>query len=908
MRKGEALAFIRAARMLAVCVLLAGTTAEAAGAPDATLQELRIDSQPLADALSRLAEVSGLQIVFYSEIASGARSPPLIGAFTVRAALERLLSGTQLEYEFIDERTIAVRAKRPEASPPPTQSNDQRARQAGRAPDESHRISRADATRDAELQTITVTARRRVEDVQHTPVAVTALNAADLELRSARATDALASFVPNLQFDGAAPLSGAAYNATVFIRGTGQNDFAIFSEPGVAIYQDGVYLGRSIGEVREVLDPERIEVLRGPQGTLFGRNTSGGAINIVSRAPEKEFGGEAALTLGELERRELRATLNLPLSEQLAARISAAIFQRDGIGKRLTDDTPVGDKDSASARGQLLWRPSDQLQATLALDSTRVRQHSAALTLIGVAADAPLLNLYNALVAPHLDITAPSGAHAVDASWITGDIDTTYAAAANESSLDSSGAALTVEWHTTGLDWKSITAWRQLDAYFLRDGDNTPFTYRETANDDRQDQFSQELQVSGTSANGRLDWLSGAYFFREHASERGAATLARGLYAALAALPLAPGQTWCSLSGPNPRPAAECPPSMSYGGDTYRANNVLVDFDLDLNTRIASRSFALFGHGTYHFSEAVAASAGLRWTRDHKTIELVHRRLGSGEYIVGAPGTENEFTHSWSQLTPELGLQWNATSDALLYLSYAKGYKSGGFNGRPLVDSREVSEPYDPEIVDSYELGAKTRWWDGRMTANAALFYNDYRDMQLTINATPQNYVRNAGAARIRGAELEVVARVAGDLDLNVATGFLDAQYTRMDPELGELRPALTLDKHLIKAPDWTTNVGLEYRLVRKFGSFVLRGDYIYRSKIYHDVFNDPRLTQHAFSLYNAYLGFAPLGRRWDVAVFGTNLGNTRYRISGNSSASLGLAESSFSPPRELGVTLRVRM
>jgi iron complex outermembrane receptor protein len=347
---------------------------------------------------------------------------------------------------------------------------------------------------------------------------------------------------------------------------------------------------------------------------------------------------------------------------------------------------------------------------------------------------------------------------------------------------------------------------------------------------------------------------------------------------------------------------------MRYGGDTYRDNNVLADFDLDLNTRIANRSFALFGHSTYHFTEAIAASGGLRWTRDQKTIELVHRRLGSGEYIVGAPGTQNEFTHSWSQLTPELGVQWNTTSDALLYLSYAKGYKSGGFNGRPLVDSREVSEPYDPEIVDSYELGAKTRWRDGRMTANAALFYNDYRDMQLTINATPQNYVRNAGAARIRGAELEVVTRVVSDLDLNIAAGFLDAQYTRLDPELEGLRPRLTRDQHLIKAPDWTVNVGLEYRLVRKFGSFELRGDYIYRSKIYHDVFNDPRLTQRAFSLYNAYFGFIPPGRRWDVAVFGTNLGNTRYRISGNSSASFGLAESSFSPPRQLGVTLRVRI
>src|SRR5690606_11083568 len=233
---------------------------------------------------------------------------------------------------------------------------------------------------------VRVTARRRSEDLQDTPVAVTALSGEALDVRAVRSLDALTQFVPNLQFDGAAPLSGAAYNATAFIRGVGQNDFAIFSDPGVAVYLDGVYLGRSIGGVMDLVDLERVEVLRGPQGTLFGRNTIGGAVNVVTRAPEPSWGGELALTAGNLSRREARVILNVPIDDTLATRLTAATLQRDGYSTRASDGVSLGDKDTTLARLQTLWRPSERFAAKLALDTTRVRQQSAALTLIDVTA------------------------------------------------------------------------------------------------------------------------------------------------------------------------------------------------------------------------------------------------------------------------------------------------------------------------------------------------------------------------------------------------------------------------------------------------------------------------------------------------------------------------------------------
>ena len=757
------------------------------------------------------------------------------------------------------------------------------------------------------LEEITVTARRREEGLQTTPVAVTALTAEALETRGAASVDAVSQYVPNVQFDGAAALSGGAYNATIFIRGIGQNDFAIFSDPGAAMYLDGVYLGRSIGGIMDAVDLERVEVLRGPQGTLFGRNTIGGAVNIVSKQPSHELEGEVSVTGGSFDRLDVKGVINIPLSDRFATRWTVASISRAGYQKRIIDGKDQGDKDAQIGRVQALWNAADNVDVTLSIDATRVRQNSAPLTLVDVTpAGTPFQNLYNSLVAPTLGLSAPNGVRTVNASWIPSDIDRTYSTGPSVNDLDTKGASLTVEWRTDLATIKSITAYRELEALFARDGDNTPFTFRETINDDEQEQFSQELQFSGTSFNDRLTWLMGAYYFKEDAEEVGKANLAIGLFNALQSLSLPAGTTWCGLPGANPRAIATCPPPLRFGG-AGNPNNIGVDVGVDLNTKVSNESVALFGQGTYKITDMLSVTAGLRWTQDDKEVQLVHFREASGRYVVGALGTQDTFTEKWSEVTPKLGIELQATDDLMLYASYAKGFKSGGFNARPLTGIQEVQTPYDPETVDSYELGAKTSWWDRRMTANAAVFYNKYEDMQLTINATPQNFVRNAGEAEIKGAELEVVARLAAGLDFNVSAGYLDAEYTELDAQLATLNPPLTPDKKLVKAPQWTLSSGLQYRFNIAPGTITLRGDWSYKTKVYHDVFNDARLAQDAFDLFNAYVSFLTQEERWEVAVFGTNLSDERYRVSGNSSVGFGLAESTFSPPREWGATVKYR-
>jgi len=908
-----------------------GAAAAADGAP--VPLSLDIKPQPIGDSLNALAQQSGLQIVLYTKVGDGITAPGLSGLYAAPGALERLLAGTPLKYEFINSRTVAISLKSPapvsspgvSAAPIGSSARPLALAQApvSAAPEsrnanparESVQAAGGGTAGDADqgrsllsLDEVIVTARRREESLQSTPVAVTALSGAALEDRAASSVDALSQYVPNLQFDGAAALSGGAYNATVFVRGIGQNDFAIFSDTGVAMYLDGVYLGRSIGGIMDAVDLGRVEVLRGPQGTLFGRNTIGGAVNIVSKAPEPERSGELSLTGGRFGRFDVRGVFNLPLSDRLLTRWTAASITRDGYSRRLTDGVDPGDKNAQVGRVQAFWNASDAVDVTLSLDATRVRQNSAPLTLIDVTATGtPFLNLYNALVAPGLARPAPNGVSTVNSSWVTGDIDTTWAGGPSVNDLDTRGAAVTIDWRLASVALKSISAYRSLDAVYARDGDNTPFTYRETYNDDRQNQFSQELQLSGVSFDDRLNWLLGAYYFDEKAVEYGKANLGIGTFNALEALVIPAGETWCGLPGANPRPIASCPPPLRFGG-AGNPNNIGVDVGVDLFTRVANQSSAFFGQGTFRFTDRLSMTAGLRWTQDRKQLRLVHRREASGAYIVGQPGTQDTFREDWSEITPKLGFELQATDDALLYVSFAKGYKSGGFNGRPLSGIQEVLTPYAPETVNSYELGAKTGWFDRRMTANLAIFFNQYRDMQLTINATPQNFVRNAGAAETKGAELEIVSRLAAGLDLNVSAGYLDAAYTRLDAQLATLNPPLTLDKKLVKAPKWTLSAGLQYAFpVAAAGTVTLRGDWSYKSRVFNDVFNDARLAQPPFDIVNATASFETADEHWQFALSGTNLTDERYRVSGNSSAAFGLAETTFSAPREWGATIRYR-
>ena len=716
---------------------------------------------------------------------------------------------------------------------------------------------------------ILVTARRTTERLQDVPVAVTAFGGESLAARGVDTLDQVAKYTPNIRFDGAAQLSGGNYNATVFIRGVGSNDFAIFSDPGVGFYVDDVYYARSMGGVMDAVDIDSVQVLRGPQGTLFGKNTIGGAVLITTAQPRLgEFSGKIEATYGAFDRMDVKGAINLPIGTIAALRLSAATLNRDGYVKRLLDGEDMGNRNADMVRAKLRIQASDTLTIDLGGDYTRAREHSAPSDLLTVAPDArfavppfnftgaPWLAGYNAQVAPSRGIIAPDGQPSINRSWITDSPFETWAGGPNRNDLDLWGAQGTITLELGRATMKSITGYRDMAAFFTRDGDNTPFTFRETQNNDHQWQFSQELQLSGKTFGDRLSYVIGAFFFKEKAQD-------------IARADIAPGVT--------------IPPSPASLPSNFTNNT----------------SLAGYGQVNISIIDSLSIELGGRYSRDKKwyRTSIIRQRDGV-EYIA----TTREGT--FEKFTPRIGLNYKPASDVLLYGSYSQGFKQGGFNGRPLTSAAEVTR-YAPEVLDTYEAGIKAQWLDRALTTNIAVFHSIYKDIQLTVNQTPTNFVANAAEGEINGFEVELAARPVNWFSANLAIGHVDAKYTSVGQGLGptQMLP-ITLDTEFVKAPKWTATAGVD--ISHEFGNgsrIALRGDISMYSAIQHEVSNFPLNRDDGYELVNARLSYTLPSSPIKLSVFGTNLTDTLYLVSGNYSGGFGLAEGAYGRPREWGVS-----
>jgi len=716
---------------------------------------------------------------------------------------------------------------------------------------------------------IVITARRTAERLQDVPVAVTAFGAGQLATRSVDTLDQVAKYTPNIRFDGAAALSGGNYNATVFIRGVGQNDFAIFSDPGVGFYVDDVYYARSIGGVMDAVDIDSVQILRGPQGTLFGKNTIGGAVLITTANPDlNRVSAKVDATYGSFDRIDGKASLNLPLIDgKLGLRLSAATLNRDGYVKRLFDGGTQGDRSAQVYRGKLRYQPDDALTIDIGGDYTRARETSAPSKLLAVGnvpgiSGVPFLVNYNRFVAPSRGILAPNGLPTLNPSFITSDPFTTWAGGPNINNLDTWGAQGVVSYKLGGATVKSVTAYRDMKAYFTRDGDNTPFTFRQTTNRDHQWQFSQELQVTGKALDDRLSYVLGGYYFKEKASDIATADLAIGLWPPLATVP---------------------PFSPAVFVQNYTDN----------------RSLAVYGQLDFEIVPKLSVTLGGRYTSDKKVFTAINVRQRD---LVQFTNVTRSAT--FEKFTPRFGLNYKASRDLLVYASFSRGFKQGGFNGRPLASEAEVTQ-YAPETLDTYEAGIKAQWLNGQLTTNLAMFHSIYKDIQLTVNQTPINFVANAAKGKIDGFEFETVMRPAHWLSFNGALGYIDARYTEVGEGLGptQILP-ITLRSQFVKTPRWTVTAGGDVSHDFADGSrAVLRIDYSVYSRIYNDVANTPIITEPGYGLLNARLSYTLARPALTLSLFGTNLTNSLYLVSGNASGAFGLAEASYGRPREWGIS-----
>ena len=731
------------------------------------------------------------------------------------------------------------------------------------------------------IEEIVVTARKRAEGLQDAPISITAMTGEALELRQINSSDKLAQVTPNLTFDANAPTSGHSGAAQIYIRGIGQQDFLGVVDPGVGVYVDGVYYARTIATVFDFLDVERIEVLRGPQGTLFGRNTIGGAITIHSRKPVEELEAEAGVKVGSDSLVETRLNLSGPLADNLLGRITLGSKNRDGYVKRLQDGVDLGDDDMITGRGMLLWTPADNLEVFLSADYLDKDENGAPLVFGGIN-NAQVAPQFAAILSGCLpptparlndrtDPACPNDQFAAGPYANNGTAPTT-------SEITQWGLNSTIEWDVSdSLTFKSITAYREMEDRALRDSDNTPLLVFHSVVEDEQEQFSQELQLLGNSLDQRLQWILGAYYFKENIANHQPVFL-----------------------GANPV-------LFRGGAGPVVPQSFQVDFDAE------NKAIAAFAQATYDLTEQLSLTAGLRYTDEEKSILPNQRVLSSllffppGHYFV--PNVEK--TVKFDDLTPMVNLSYQWTNDLMAYATYSEGFKSGGLNGRNILFNADAEvTPFDPEQAQTFELGIKSNWLDNRLTLNGAYFNTKYDDIHLTVRLGIAPTVFNGGQATIQGFELEGTFVPDESWLITAGVGHLSSKYDAIDPTLATRGViGVTDDDQLPLSPKWSANIGVAY--TQTFGNWVLtpRIDWIYTDKKFFDAENNAGAVQAGVSLFNAALALDAADDRWSLVFAVTNLTDKLYLTAATDATGTGLGylEHVYARPREISLQAKYR-
>jgi len=776
------------------------------------------------------------------------------------------------------------------------------------------------------LEEIVVTAQKRSESLQDTPIAITAFTASALADKGVNDISEIANFTPNLVFDTTSPIGGVSSGAAVFIRGIGNTDFSLTTDPGVGTYVDGVYVSRSVGGVLDVLDVERIEVLRGPQGTLFGRNTIGGAINIISRQPAEEFEAAIEGTVGNDGRANLRASIDIPFSDQLKSSFSISSKNRDGFVDRPLVGDELGDEQRLSFRGAFNFVPNDAWDFQASFDYTDIDESAAPSVGAGFTTAFPDgtvggAGVLGAALVENFSIPLPTGTLlgplAPGSLSPTGDFfeiiggglnifnqsvvndigdDVSFGTGPQFSEVEVFGTTFVANYHGNNFDLKYTGSFRNTESRFANDADNSPFQITEIVNDNYDvDQVTHEFQLTGTAAEGRFKYAAGFFLFDEDGTD--------------------------DVNVPVTIPAPGTSPAGGAGFQATIRNDAQVD----------NSSEAAYFQATYDINDIFSVTGGIRYTEDEKGYaftQVIGANLANDPlvFLIGAPGIEAQLepggalqpgfiplvgdgtgsvNETFDETQFKLGLDATLSDGTLLYYSFSQGFKSGGFVLRYVA---AVPEPlsFDPETLDSHEIGVKWQSIDNRFRVNAALFTSEYEDVQVTFFDTLGGpLTANAGTADINGFELEATAILSDNFKVDIGYGYTDAEYTSINAVAG-LSSAISLDSELVNTPENTFSLGLEYIANVAQRDLTFRVDYSYTDDVFNDSQNSPFLFQEATNLWNASAKYE-INDNSEVVAWIENVGDERFVISGNSNFGLGFHSAVPNRPREYGVTYRHR-
>lgn len=703
------------------------------------------------------------------------------------------------------------------------------------------------------LDRVTVTARKREETLQEVPVAVTAFTADALDRLAVDDLGDLDALVPNLTIYAA---RGSSSTVTAYIRGVGQSDPLWGVDPGVGIYLDDVYIARPQGALLDVFDVERVEVLRGPQGTLYGKNTIGGAIKYISRGLPGTFDGYGAITVGNYGQLDVKAAMGGPIggSEALRARIAVASLNRDGFGENLSNGQPVSDKEVLALRGQIGAYVNDDLNFQFAFDwmddQSGVRGARMLAPNRFAPAYAPLPSRY--------DIR--SGMPNV-----------------NDTRLK--GASMTANWDINDAwGFKYILAKRESQTETNIDFDTTPAKIADVKAFYADQQVSNEIQLN-YDAGGRARGVMGFYAFDGEA-----------------------------------------------GGRVL--NNFFNVVFGDTRGNVYTKSMAFYGDWTFDLTNSVKLDVGARYTNEDKRAVVLNRCYRDATYMTLAVrcaannptpvAAQFDKTINFTNVSPKVSIDWQASDDIMLYALATRGFKSGGYNIRAQATAVPRSaEPFNDEQVDSYEIGSKMGFLDNRLFLNLAYFNNKYKDIQLSVftaydsNGDGTNDAffgdfTNAGSGTVRGLEVEYQWLPTRNWAINGNLAWLDAKYNQFI----YAGVNIAREQRFTNAPDFSGALNVEYRTdLATGGNLSARVGYSYQSDVVATTeivrTGAQPITQDGYGLLNAGMMWKS-GGPWSVALQGSNLLDKEYRTTGyNLNAALGVLTGFYGPPRQYSLTVR---
>lgn len=781
------------------------------------------------------------------------------------------------------------------------------------------------------LEEVIVTARKRQESLQNAPLAVSALSGDSLRDAGITNLADITEMVPNLQ------VSRPARDANIYIRGVGPARGATnVTELSVGVYIDDVFLLKPHGQLMDLAEVESVQVLRGPQGTLFGKNTTGGAMVVTTVKPGEEPGGYGQVTVGNDGRLNVQGSIDVPLSDTFLTKLTVTSVEADGIGKDPVHGTELSDENRQGVLLQLRWLASEDVTADFSFYHNRIRENLLAL------GNCVVTNTKAQIPASML-VTPVSGTKLItDFCKAASSGIATYHNPDRKFELDASQASMNIAWDINdNHNLRSITAWRNQETPNI----NYTNTYagfpasQRALKDGDSTQFSQEFQFTGDFFGDRLRYTMGLYYMKDDSDTGLTATWQGkdGIWGAIVQNPTLPGYV-AALTNYNE--AGQENDTTTYAAYTQWSWDATENLELTAGLRYGHEQRKLKTQRTEALGPTLAYADVpgsppliLRFPGNtvlmHNSIFFSSATLSALPLPLGETGRLKD-DKNFDSLTPMFSAAYtfpeemlsDSINNMMLYASYTAGYKAGGFSDFAM----DQLIPFEEEEINSIELGVKLDAWDNRLRINAALFSMDYEDIQLFIarpDPDPNNIasfqgVTNAGAASIDGFELEVSLVPASDWLINFSASFADGKFDEfndflVDSATNAVVPLDRSDEDMPSLPESSFSLGVQYDWDSSFGSWTARVDAFYRNEIYWGfdalTWDIPlarkNSTTDSYTLFNARLNWQA-SDHISVTVWGKNLGDKTYYDGGvGEAANIGHVIKNFAPPRRYGIDLR---